>query len=296
MNTPNIIGFHIYRNRALQNNGIEQAIDIIHTTLHDCGVARNTYEPCVAMFIDGPRNTHINVTPQEMRDMGARVVFHAAYCNNPWANISDVRRGVLMDHITHLCELCAMNEHGSDIVIHSTTRMFDESINAPIMRELARIAQINVRGHIFVETMANNAQYASPRALNDAFAFAIGDTNTSNRLGICVDTAHIWGSGATISTREDCRAWFSELRTDIPYALHLNDSEMARGSHRDIHANIGMGQIWEGVNDGYVSAIEWARMRRAPIILERKDVNLSSQNIDARADIVHDLRVIASSM
>jgi endonuclease IV len=274
MSNKTTVGFHVYGKKNIQT-----AINLIINTFEECGIERNTYEPCIALFIDGPRNQHINITQEEMRNINTHVVFHAAYCDNLWGNINEVKRAKLMDHITHLCEICALNENGSDIVIHCTTRLFDEEISAPIMRELERIVQQNnPRGHIFVETMANDARFSSPRMLNE--------TLTNRYVGLCIDTAHIWGSGATISTREDCRAWFSELRGDIPYAIHLNDSETARGSHRDVHANIGMGQIWEGANDGYVSAIEWAQSVGAPIILER------SNDID----ITHDLRIIATNM
>jgi deoxyribonuclease-4 len=69
------------------------------------------------------------------------------------------------------------------------------------------------------------------------------------RLGICVDTAHIFESGADLRTREGIDQVLRELDDgcgrDRLVMLHLNDSKTPLGSNRDRHENIGDGDLGE---------------------------------------------------
>ena len=71
------------------------------------------------------------------------------------------------------------------------------------------------------------------------------------RLGICLDSCHLWVSGFDVTDREqldglladvDARMGLDRLR-----ALHVNDAQAPLGSNRDRHANIGEGLIGEGL-------------------------------------------------
>ena len=66
-------------------------------------------------------------------------------------------------------------------------------------------------------------------------------------LGVCLDTAHLWGAGYDLSmTRrvDDLVGRIDELvgRENV-VMLHLNDSRTVRGSHLDRHEHIGAGQL-----------------------------------------------------
>jgi deoxyribonuclease-4 len=67
------------------------------------------------------------------------------------------------------------------------------------------------------------------------------------RLGICVDTAHIFESGVDLRTREGVDEVLRELDEgcgpDRLVMFHLNDSKTALGSNRDRHENIGDGDL-----------------------------------------------------
>lgn len=69
------------------------------------------------------------------------------------------------------------------------------------------------------------------------------------RLGICLDTAHIFESGADLRTREGVYLVLRELDEhcgrDRLVMLHLNDSKTPLGSNRDRHENIGDGDLGE---------------------------------------------------
>lgn len=68
-------------------------------------------------------------------------------------------------------------------------------------------------------------------------------------LGICLDTAHLWGAGYDLSNPEALDEVLDEFgRFILPTRLkllHLNDTSVALESRRDRHANVGTGHIGE---------------------------------------------------
>lgn len=74
---------------------------------------------------------------------------------------------------------------------------------------------------------------------------ALGDE--AARVGICIDTAHLWGAGYGISTAEGVEYMFELLQRHVGFdklrVVHLNDTQMAIGSLRDRHYHIGKGEI-----------------------------------------------------
>jgi deoxyribonuclease-4 len=71
------------------------------------------------------------------------------------------------------------------------------------------------------------------------------------RLGICLDSCHLWASGYDVTDPGAVDALVAEVDETIGLdrlrALHVNDSLTALGSNRDRHANILEGEIGEGL-------------------------------------------------
>jgi deoxyribonuclease-4 len=69
----------------------------------------------------------------------------------------------------------------------------------------------------------------------------------ANRVGLCLDTAHLWGAGHPINDAEGIDALVDELdrRVGIERVvmMHLNDSKSALGSRLDRHEHLGAGEI-----------------------------------------------------
>lgn len=69
------------------------------------------------------------------------------------------------------------------------------------------------------------------------------------RVGICLDTAHLWSSGYDLSDPAAIDALVKEVGGEIGLdrlaMLHLNDSKAKRGSRHDRHEHIGAGLIGE---------------------------------------------------
>ncbi|GCE04932.1 deoxyribonuclease IV [Dictyobacter aurantiacus] len=89
------------------------------------------------------------------------------------------------------------------------------------------------------------------------------------RLGVCLDTAHLWGAGHDISTAESarkvldqCDETFGLKRLQV---IHLNDTEKALGSHRDVHARLGEGIIGQ---EGLKALLRDPRVQHSALLME----------------------------
>ncbi|MDP2936869.1 MAG: deoxyribonuclease IV, partial [Dehalococcoidia bacterium] len=89
------------------------------------------------------------------------------------------------------------------------------------------------------------------------------------RLGVCLDTAHLWGAGYDLSTQEGVNQTLDEFERlvgiDRLHCIHANDSSVARGSRWDLHVIPGEGQI--GV-EGFRSLVNHPRLAEMTYILE----------------------------
>ncbi len=89
------------------------------------------------------------------------------------------------------------------------------------------------------------------------------------RLGICVDTCHIFAAGYDIRSSETYTATFAELDRVVGLewvrAFHLNDSQKELGSRVDRHTHIGQGCL--GV-EPFRLLVNDARFAALPFIIE----------------------------
>jgi deoxyribonuclease-4 len=89
------------------------------------------------------------------------------------------------------------------------------------------------------------------------------------RVGICIDTCHIFAAGYDIRTEPGYEKMVDEVDRHVGVAnvgaFHLNDSKKPLGSRVDRHEHIGEGQI--GL-DGFGFVLNDARFARIPKLLE----------------------------
>ncbi len=83
--------------------------------------------------------------------------------------------------------------------------------------------------------------------LGDIWDAAAADGLAMDRLGICLDTAHLWGAGYDLSSDAGIEDVVSRLDAlfgrDKVVMLHLNDSRTTVGSRLDRHEHIAAGQV-----------------------------------------------------
>jgi deoxyribonuclease-4 len=88
------------------------------------------------------------------------------------------------------------------------------------------------------------------------------------RLGLCLDSCHLYVSGIDVGDPATVRAMLDEIESRIGLerlrAVHVNDSAAPLGSHRDRHANLGEGLI----GDGLATFLADPRLRQTPLLLE----------------------------
>lgn len=88
------------------------------------------------------------------------------------------------------------------------------------------------------------------------------------RLGVCLDTAHLWGAGYDLLGDGWERA-LGELSEnwgrDVPHLLHGNDTQVELGSHRDRHAAPGEGRLGEPF---FRKLLADERCATLPVVLE----------------------------
>jgi deoxyribonuclease-4 len=85
----------------------------------------------------------------------------------------------------------------------------------------------------------------------EELARMIDELGRPDRIGICLDTCHLFASGIDITEPSAVDELLDEIEDRIGLeklrALHVNDSKMSFGSNRDRHANVGTGEIGEGL-------------------------------------------------
>jgi deoxyribonuclease-4 len=83
--------------------------------------------------------------------------------------------------------------------------------------------------------------------LADIFDAAARAGLTTDRLGICLDTAHLWGAGYDLSSESGVEEFVRRvdqlIGLDQVTAIHLNDSRTVLASHLDRHEHIAAGQL-----------------------------------------------------
>ena len=81
------------------------------------------------------------------------------------------------------------------------------------------------------------------------------------RVGVAIDTCHLFASGVEFRTPESYGSMIDRLEADLGRsevkAFHLNDAKAPLGSHLDRHENIGKGEIGVEGFRGFVTDPRW---------------------------------------
>jgi deoxyribonuclease IV len=138
-----------------------------------------------------------------------------------------------------------------------------------IARALDRIlaATEGLKASIALETTAG--QGSSIGHTFEELAAILSRVDQKDRVGICLDTCHIFAAGYELRTKEGYRRTWASFEAALGlrklWAIHLNDSKGERASRVDRHAHIGEGAIGAVgfrllMNDPHLAAI--------PMVLE----------------------------
>ena len=111
-------------------------------------------------------------------------------------------------------------------------------------------------------------------------AYIIDKVEDKNRVGVCIDTCHMFTSGYDIRTREAYDATWAEFEKIVGFkylsGMHINDSKPPLGSRVDRHHSLGEGEI--GL-DAFRFLMNDPRMDDIPLVLETIDESIWDKEI-----------------
>ena len=213
-----------------------------------CALGGNTF----AWFTRNPRGGRTKPVPPE----------DAAALN---ALLAGKRLGPLVAHGSYTMNLCAANPetraNGLDMLRQDMARMalfpgnyynfhpgahVGQGVEAGIEAIAAALNAVltpDLPFTVLLETMAGKGSEIGGRF--EELRAIIDRVDCRDRVGVCLDTCHVWDAGYDISgdldgvlTGFDRAIGLQRLR-----AVHLNDSKNPLGSRRDRHEKLGQGAI-----------------------------------------------------
>lgn len=207
---------------------------------------------------------HLKSSPIEPKN----IIAHASYLINIGSNTpATVKKSVhaLREEISR-CEQLGI----PSLVLHpgSATGASEADCLRTIADSLDQALE-EVPGHtrVLLETMAGQGSSMCYRF--EQIAQVIELSSHKRRLGVCVDTCHIFAAGYDIrtpATYKDTWKQFDEIiGLGRLHAIHLNDSKKPLGSRVDRHADIGKGEI--GI-EGFRLLMHDPRLAEIPKVLE----------------------------
>ncbi len=103
-----------------------------------------------------------------------------------------------------------------------------------------------------------------------------------HRLGVCIDSCHVFAAGYPLSSPADYAATFAQFDAIIGLswvrAFHLNDSKREFGSRVDRHEHIGQGHLGR---EAFRNILTDPRFAGLPMYLETRKGFVDGQSLDA---------------
>jgi deoxyribonuclease IV len=178
------------------------------------------------------------------------VVCHALYLINLAATDTEVRKKSRTALLDTVGVACAIEADG--VVLHVGSHMgdgFEAGLEraAPALEEALEACEGPT--WILLENSAG-AGGTIGRSL-DELAALVDRLGRHPRLGLCLDSCHLWVSGVDVTDATVYEATLAEVDERIGLerlrCLHVNDAAAELGSNRDRHANVLEGLMGEGL-------------------------------------------------
>ena len=111
-------------------------------------------------------------------------------------------------------------------------------------------------------------------------AYIIDKVNDKERIGVCIDTAHIFAAGYDIRTKEAYEETMKKFDEIVGFkylkGMHINDSKAKFASRVDRHHSLGKGEI--GL-DAFKFIMQDRRINNIPLILETIEPDIWEEEI-----------------
>ena len=238
-----IIGSHVNMSGSeLLLGSVKQALSYnANTFMFYTGAPQNTFRKPV-------NELRVEEAKQLMKENNMEVtnlVVHAPYIIN-LANLKDesifkLAKDVLKDEIyrTNYIGVKYLVLHPGAHLNYGVDQGLDRIVNG--LNEVLKNDNSNVT--ILLETMSGKGSELGKTF--QELKYIIDHVEKKDRLGVCLDTCHVFDAGYDIVNNLDgvLKEFDDIIGLDLLKVVHVNDSKNILGSHKDRHANIGAGNI-----------------------------------------------------
>jgi deoxyribonuclease-4 len=195
------------------------------------------------------------------------LLIHAVYLLNCASEDDDIREKSLASLIASLRAGAALGAHA--VVLHPGSAKTGD-VGQAIARAGATIREALEESDTCPLHLENTAGTGGTLGRSfEELAALLEAAGGGERLGLCLDSCHLYASGFDIRTAEglttvldDCVA---QVGLDRIGSLHLNDSQTPLGANRDRHANVGEGELGD---EGCAAFLSEPRFEDLPVVLE----------------------------
>lgn len=193
------------------------------------------------------------------------VFIHALYLVNLATDNPELLEKSIASLVTDLQNGAQIKSSGVIVHIGSHQGRGFNSVKNQIVKSLQKILSLTKDCDFLLE---NDAGQNGKIGSIEEISCLLKDVN-SDRLGICLDTAHLFEGGLDLRDLSAVENFVLELKKidllDKVRCIHLNDSATEFNSHRDNHADLGKGKI--GI-EGLKKFVNHPALIHLPLILE----------------------------
>lgn len=195
------------------------------------------------------------------------VVIHAVYLINTASPDPEIS-GKSLDSLVHALQLG--DKIGADgVVLHAGSRKKDP-VDEAVARAGSLVQEALEESESCPVLFENTAGTQGPLGRDfDELAQLVEAAGAGDRIGICIDSCHLFASGFDIVEPEGLSQVLDDLDSQVGLdrlkCLHVNDSKIPLGGNRDNHANVGQGEMGE---QGIATFLSEPRFEGLPALLE----------------------------
>jgi deoxyribonuclease IV len=214
----------------------------------------------VQLFVQSPRawrfpNHDPDVLasfPERARDAGVEATLvHSIYLCNFASPDDELYEKSVATLRSTVDAACAIDADG--VVFHVGSHLgsgFEAGLDRAVPALQQVLERCSERTWLLVENSAGTGGTIG-RSLEE-LATIVNRLDGHRRLGVCLDSCHLWATGYDVTDRASLDALLDEFERliglDRLRALHVNDSATPLASNRDRHANLKEGLIGDGLS------------------------------------------------
>ncbi len=256
-----LIGAHVSTAGGLENaiaNGVERECDAIQIFNQSPRMWRPTNHgpESIAAFNEAFEASRID-----------SVTIHAVYLINTTSPDPEIAEKSLASLTQALRLGDAIKADG--VVVHAGSRK-GEPLDEAVARSGELVREALAESDSCPLLFENTAGTQGPLGRDFAeLAQLVEAAGSGPRVGTCLDSCHLFASGYDIVEPEGLTAVIDDyddlVGLDRLKCLHVNDSRVPLGSNRDMHANVGEGEMGR---TGIGTFLSEPRFERLPALLE----------------------------